>query len=72
MLPLSFFAAGPQENLNWLWAPFGVPQRWLEPPHYLIACMLLYPALLFWPTHRLLLAWVRRGARRVLPDDEAA
>lgn len=59
VLPLSFLA-DPARNLNWLWAPFGVPQTLMPPPAYLAFCLLAYPLVLYWPTHRLLLAWSRR------------
>jgi hypothetical protein len=72
VLPLSFMAAEPEKNLNWLWAPFGVPQTWLSPPAYLVLCMLAYPALVFWPTHKLLLAGMHRFRRPILPRSPIA
>ena len=68
VLPLSFVAASPEMNLNWLWSPFGVEQTLMTPANYLLFCMFAYPAVLFWPTHRLLLAWSRRKNIAILPS----
>ena len=72
ILPLSFVAAPPPDNLNWLWSPFGIEQTWIEPGYYLLFSMIAYPAVLFWPTHRLLLGWARRRRIPVLPNDHRA
>jgi hypothetical protein len=53
VLPLSFLA-DPDRNLNWLWAPFGIPQTLIPPPLYLLICMIAYPLILYLPTHSLL------------------
>ncbi len=66
VLPLSALA-DPERNLNWLWQPFGVPQTVMPPRAYLLFCMAAYPLALYWPTHRLLLAWLRRAGRPILP-----
>jgi len=68
ILPLSFVAAPPEKNLNWLWSPFGIEQTLMTPAYYLLFCMFAYPAVLFWPTHRALLGWARRQGVPVLPD----
>lgn len=69
ILPCSFLAAGPEKNLNWLWSPFGIEQTLISPGLYLLFCMFAYPVVLFWTTHRVLLAWSRAKAIRVLPTD---
>ena len=69
VLPLSFVAAPPAANLNWLWAPFGIEQTWLSPAGYLLFCLVAYPTIIFWPSHRLLLAWARSRQVAILPDD---
>lgn len=57
-----------EQNLNWVWEPFGVPQTLLPPAAWVAACVVLYPLCLYWPTHRLLLLWARRSGRiRILP-----
>ena len=60
ILPASFVAAPPSDNLNWLWSPFGIEQTVMSAPSYLLFCMFAYPVVIFWPTHRLLLRWARR------------
>lgn len=62
VLPASFLLGSPEQNLNWLWRPFGIEQTWLAPPLFLLATMVLYPALLYFPTHLALAAWSRRPA----------
>lgn len=56
-LPLSFWLTPPADNINWVWGPFGNVQSLLPAPLYLAACLLLYPALLFFPTHLILSRW---------------
>jgi len=65
ILPLSFVAAPPEKNLNWLWAPFGIDQTLMSPAYYLLFCMFAYPLVIFWTTHRLLLWWARRRGIRI-------
>lgn len=67
ILPLSYVAASPAQNLNWLWSPFGIEQTLIPPADYLLFCMFAYPAALFWPTHRILLRWAQSRGIRVLP-----
>lgn len=68
VLPLSFVVADPAKNLNWLWAPFGIEQTWMPPLAFLGVAMLVYPLLLYLPTHLALDAWAKRPQRiRRLP-----
>ena len=67
ILPLSFVIGLPEDNLNWLWAPFGIEQTLMTPEQYLLFCMLAYPVLLFWPPHRLLLWWSTRQGVPIQP-----
>ena len=71
ILPLSFVAASPDKNLNWLWSPFGIEQTLVSPADYLLFSMFAYPIVLFWPTHRALLRWTRRRGIRILPDRDS-
>ena len=59
VLPLSFLA-DPALNLNWLWRPFGIEQTLLPPPAYLLACLVLYPLVLYLPSQLLLRPWLTR------------
>lgn len=69
VLPLSFWIGEPEANLNWLWAPFGIEQTWMPPRAFLLFCMVAYPLLIFWPTHALLTAWLRRAGRPIHGGD---
>jgi hypothetical protein len=64
-LPLSFWLGEPSENLNWLWAPFGIEQSWMPPLVFLGCCMIAYPLAVYLPTHALLTAWLRRAGRPI-------
>ncbi len=66
VLPISFFFTDPERNLNWLWKPFEHPQTWLAPLAFLCVMMLIYPLLIYLPTHLVLRTWAR-GARRLQP-----
>lgn len=65
VLPISFWVGKPQENLNWLWSPFGIEQIWLPPVAFLAFGMIAYPLVLYLPTHALLVAWLRRAGRPI-------
>ena len=64
VLPVCYFFASPDQNLNWVFRPFGVEQRWLPPGAYLAACMLAYPLLLHLPSHLLLARFFGEARRR--------
>lgn len=66
ILPVCYFFTPPDQNLNWVFRPFGAEQTWLPPGAYLAACMIAYPLLLHGPSHLLLARVFRR------PDREAA
>ena len=57
LLPATWLIVGPDRNINWVWKPFDKPQELLSPPLYLLALCLLYPLLLYIPTHLLLSRW---------------
>ncbi|MDZ7749703.1 MAG: hypothetical protein U5K43_13590 [Halofilum sp. (in: g-proteobacteria)] len=59
VLPLGAWLTDPARNINWVEAPFAVPQTWLPPWLYLVVCMAAYPLLLYAPVEALL--------RRALP-----
>ena len=56
VLPISWLA-GPKENLNWTWAPFGMNQTWMPAWAYLLLCMAAYPIVLYLPGHLLFRLW---------------
>ncbi len=59
LLPATWLLVAPDRNINWVWKPFGKPQELLSPPLYLLALCLLYPLLLYLPTHLVLRRWMR-------------
>jgi len=59
VLPAGFWLTDPERNINWVFAPFGIPQSWLPGEVYLALCMLAYPLLLYLPAELAL--------RRLLP-----
>jgi hypothetical protein len=54
ILPLSYVVSGPKENINWVLGVAEAPQQWLPAPLYLAALMVIYPALVCFPTHLVL------------------
>lgn len=63
VLLLSATLTDPGRNINWIAAPFGMPQVWLPDWLYLLACMAAYPLILYLPAEAVL--------RRVLPPAPA-
>lgn len=66
VLPLSLLP-DPERNLNWVRRPFGIELTWMSPGAWVLACMVLYPLVLYLPTHAALTGWMRRRGRPVLP-----
>ncbi|WP_290652281.1 hypothetical protein [Aquisalimonas sp.] len=65
-IPVTWLITDPDRNINWLSEPLGIEQVWFPEPAFVVAMMILYPVLLFWPGHwltLLLLRWLgqRRG-----------
>lgn len=63
LLPATWLLVEADRNINWVWKPFGKPQTLLSPPLYLLALCLLYPLLLYLPTHLMLSRWTRPTRR---------
>lgn len=66
VLPATYLFSDPERNINWLWKPFGVEQTLVPAPVWLALSLLLYPAVIYFPTHLALAAWARRSPRMVL------
>jgi hypothetical protein len=62
VLPLSLLP-DPERNINWLHAPFEIPQTWVPTWVFLVICMAAHPLLVYLPTHLVL--------RRLAPPVEA-
>jgi hypothetical protein len=56
VLPASYPVATPKENINWVLG-FGRVQTWMPPWRFVFLLMLLYPLLVYVPSHFALL-WV--------------
>jgi len=54
VLPASYFLAPCSENINWVYGFGGKPQQWLPAPLYLLLLMILFPLLVYLPSHFLL------------------
>lgn len=54
VLPLSAWLTEPERNINWIEAPFGIPQVWLPGWLYVLVCMAAYPLILYLPTEAVL------------------
>jgi hypothetical protein len=65
VLPLAFWLGEPSENINWLWAPFGIEQVWMPPLAFLALCMIAYPLVLYRLTDALLAYGLRRAGRPI-------
>jgi hypothetical protein len=61
VLPLSYLVGNPQENVNWVYGFGQNPQRILPAPLFVILLMLLFPLVVYLPTH-LLFARIFRAA----------
>ena len=59
LLPATWLLVGPDKNVNWVWKPFNKPQELLSAPVYLLVLSMLYPLLLYFPTHLVLSRWMR-------------
>jgi hypothetical protein len=51
LLPLTYAVTGPKENINWVFGVTEVPQKWFPASVYLAVLMVIYPALVCFPTH---------------------
>jgi hypothetical protein len=54
----------PERNVNWLTRPFGVEQVWLPDAIWVFLAVLLYPLLVYWPGHYLVLGILRLAGGR--------
>ena len=55
ILPLTYAVTDPRENINWVFGPGARPQRRLNPRVYLALVLVLFPLIVYVPTHVLLL-----------------
>jgi len=53
VLPVSYLASNPRENVNWVYGFGENPQRVLPPPLFVIVLMVLFSLAVYLPTHLL-------------------
>jgi hypothetical protein len=51
VLPLSYFVSNPHENVNWVYGFGENPQKVLPAPLFVLVLMLLFPLVVYLPTH---------------------
>jgi hypothetical protein len=56
ILPVTYAVTKPEENINWVFGPGGRPQRRLAPGVYLLLVLVVFPLIVYVPTHFLLRA----------------
>jgi hypothetical protein len=61
ILPVTYALTDPADNVNWVYGPGRRPQTWMSPRAYLALVMVLFPVLLYLPTHLLLRALLARA-----------
>ena len=54
VLPMSYLMTKRSENINWVYGLGSRPQRWMSSRLYLALVMLLFPILIYLPTHLVL------------------
>lgn len=54
VLLASYLLTEPAKNINWVFGITETPQTWMPGMIYLLLLLVLYPLLVFWPTHLLL------------------
>ena len=53
VLPVSYLVAKPADNINWVYG-FGKRQTWMPAALFVVLLMILFPLVLYLPTHLLL------------------
>jgi hypothetical protein len=60
VFPLAYFFGTRQDNINWVYGPFGNPQDTIPPLAYLFVAMTIYPIVVYLPSHLAFRLLVRR------------
>ncbi len=58
LLPAGLLLGTRQQNLNWMWAPFGVPQTLMPPLLFAFASLPIVAAVLFWAGDLVVRRWL--------------
>jgi len=62
VVPLSYLLSNPQENVNWVYGFGQNPQKMLPAPLFMILLMLLFPLIVYLPSHLLFTTMFRERA----------
>jgi hypothetical protein len=62
VLPVSYLVSNPQENVNWVYGIGQNPQRILPAPLFVMLLMLLFPLVVYLPTHLLFIRIFRAAS----------
>ena len=54
-----YFFSTPEWDINWVYGLFGKPQTVIDPFLYMVIHTILYPVIIFLPTHFLVLLTIR-------------
>ena len=54
VFPVSYLVSDPAANINWVYGFGNTPQTWLPGPLYVLLLMVLFPLVIYLPTHLLL------------------
>jgi hypothetical protein len=60
VLPLTYLLTKPSQNINWVWGLAG-PQKVMPPLVFLVLLTILFPVVIYLPTHLVLLRLFRRA-----------
>lgn len=65
LVPAGMLLGTREQNLNWIWAPFGIDQTWMPPAVWCAVLVVAMTFVLFLPGDLLVRVWMRRRAERV-------
>ena len=54
VLPVTYWLTDPADNVNWVHGPGETAQTWMKPWAYVALLMILFPLVIYLPTHLLL------------------
>jgi hypothetical protein len=57
VFPITYAVTDPAENINWVFGPGGRPQQRFSPRVYLLLVLVVFPLIVYLPTHFLLRAF---------------
>jgi len=61
VLPVTYWLTDPADNVNWVYGPGSAAQKRMPPRAYLVLIMILFPLVIYLPTHLLMRTLFGRG-----------